>query len=143
MPDLSKLTPKQRQVYDLILSGVKPPAVAKKLKITTSGVYGHLRKMRDVGIDPMVEIASLATAIADADAQQPVEPPAVEVAESNGRVATAEEFLATAIADAEAQQTEVAQYIEQHRSEIEHAEQESERLTERVGKLHASLEALA
>jgi hypothetical protein len=44
------LTPKQKQVLDLLEQGKKPPAIATKLKISRSGVYGHMRNLRKLGI---------------------------------------------------------------------------------------------
>lgn len=44
-----QLTPKQTQVYDLLVAGDKPSAVAKRMKISQSGVYGHIRKIREAG----------------------------------------------------------------------------------------------
>lgn len=44
-----QLTPKQSQVYDLLVAGEKPSAVAKRMKISQSGVYGHIRKIREAG----------------------------------------------------------------------------------------------
>lgn len=50
-PDpLGKLTPKPRQVYDLLTDGMKPPEIAKRMRITRSGVYGHMRQIRKLGI---------------------------------------------------------------------------------------------
>lgn len=45
------LTPKQREVLDLLSAGQRPPAIAKKLKLTRSSVYNHMRNMRKLGIE--------------------------------------------------------------------------------------------
>lgn len=45
------LTPKQREVLDLLGAGQRPPAIAKKLKLTRSSVYNHMRNMRKLGIE--------------------------------------------------------------------------------------------
>lgn len=49
--NVSNLSKKQQEVYDRLSAGQKPPEIAKVLKITTSGVYGHMRKMRAAGVE--------------------------------------------------------------------------------------------
>jgi transposase len=53
------LTPRQQQVYDLIVKGVPVADVAKRLKISRSGVHGHVRNIRAAGFD-LPEAASAA-----------------------------------------------------------------------------------
>lgn len=45
-----RLTPKQQEVLAMLHKGMKPQEIAKKLKITNSGVYGHMRQMRKAGV---------------------------------------------------------------------------------------------
>jgi hypothetical protein len=40
------LTPKQKQVKELLDQNKTVPQIAKALKITNSGVYGHMRRMK-------------------------------------------------------------------------------------------------
>jgi hypothetical protein len=132
MSDLHILTPKQRQVYDLTIAGKTPAEIAKRMKIGPTGVYGHLRKMRQLGIDP-----TIVAALSDD------EPEPDPLANSNGRAPSAEEFLANALTEAQNAQLEVGEYIKQRRAEIEQAEAESARLSERISKLGAAAKALA
>lgn len=43
--DPKSLTPKQRVVYDELEKGKKAPEIAKKMKISPAGVYGHIRAL--------------------------------------------------------------------------------------------------
>lgn len=45
------LPPKQRRVYSLLVKGKKPDQIAKTLKISVNGVYGHMRRIEEHGID--------------------------------------------------------------------------------------------
>lgn len=45
------LTPKQTQVLDLLKRGTAPAEIAKRLKISPSGVYGHMRNIRQAGYE--------------------------------------------------------------------------------------------
>lgn len=47
---MAKTTPKQQQVLDRLKKGQSVEQVAKAMKITTSGVYGHMRRMRNDGV---------------------------------------------------------------------------------------------
>lgn len=47
---MEAMTPKQREVLDLLTAGQRPPAIAKKLKLTRSSVYNHMRNMRKMGV---------------------------------------------------------------------------------------------
>lgn len=46
----ASLTPKQQQVYDGLASRKTITAIAKKMGITTTGVYGHMRNIRKAGV---------------------------------------------------------------------------------------------
>jgi DNA-binding CsgD family transcriptional regulator len=45
------ITPKQKEVLGLLGQGKTVDQIAKKLKITNSGVYGHIRRMKEAKID--------------------------------------------------------------------------------------------
>lgn len=45
------LPKKQRRVYDLLTSGKTPAEVAKQMKISVNGVYGHMRRIESAGLD--------------------------------------------------------------------------------------------
>lgn len=45
------LTPKQQKVADLVSAEVPVAEIAKRLKISTSGVYGHIRNIRALGVE--------------------------------------------------------------------------------------------
>ena len=44
------LTRKQRQAYDLLMSGKSPDEAAAKMKITRQGVYQHMKTLREKGL---------------------------------------------------------------------------------------------
>jgi hypothetical protein len=44
------LTPKQAQVFEGLQDGLTPPQIAKRMKISPNGVYGHIARIRDAGI---------------------------------------------------------------------------------------------
>lgn len=43
------LTPKQRQVLDLLEGGASVSEIAKRMKISEAGVYSHVRSIRRAG----------------------------------------------------------------------------------------------
>lgn len=50
MPNSPTLTPKQQQVVDLLGKKRSVKQIAKTMKITESGVYGHIRRLRELGV---------------------------------------------------------------------------------------------
>lgn len=46
-----KPTPRQRQVLRELERGHNPTEVAKKLRTSPSNIYGHIRRMREAGIE--------------------------------------------------------------------------------------------
>jgi biotin operon repressor len=52
---IEALTPKQREVLEGLHKKEHPAQIAKHLKISTNGVYQHMRRIREAGIDfPLV-----------------------------------------------------------------------------------------
>jgi DNA-binding CsgD family transcriptional regulator len=49
--DVTKLSPKQNRVWDLLSQDKTPAEIAKVMKITVNGVYGHIRRIERAGID--------------------------------------------------------------------------------------------
>lgn len=50
--NINKLSPKQKQVYAMLTSDNATPAqIAKRLKISVNGVYGHMRRIEAAGVD--------------------------------------------------------------------------------------------
>lgn len=45
------LTKKQQKVFDLLQQGLKPQAIATRMKISTNGVYGHMKRIREAGFE--------------------------------------------------------------------------------------------
>jgi DNA-binding CsgD family transcriptional regulator len=43
-------TRKQQQVLDYLRNGKTPAHIAKRMGISTNGVYGHMRKLRKMGL---------------------------------------------------------------------------------------------
>lgn len=49
MTDKPKLAKKQKRVLDLLTKGKSPGQVAKAMKISVNGVYGHMRRIEAKG----------------------------------------------------------------------------------------------
>lgn len=49
MPE-RKLTKKQQRVFDLLVQGKTPVQIGKAMRISSTAVYGHIRRMRDKGV---------------------------------------------------------------------------------------------
>lgn len=64
------LTPKQTQVIDLLKRGRSVAQIAKTMKISESGVYGHIRRLKEAGVD----VPGQASANAGAASPPPVKP---------------------------------------------------------------------
>lgn len=45
------LPKKQRRVYDLLVKGMNANEVARRMKISPNGVYGHMRRIEEHGVD--------------------------------------------------------------------------------------------
>lgn len=45
------LSPKQKSVLKKLEGGKKPPEIAKTMKISVNGVYGHMRRIEAAGVD--------------------------------------------------------------------------------------------
>ena len=151
MSDIT-LTPKQAQVFSLLSEGQKVSAIAKKMKITPSGVYGHIRKMREIGVVMPGEAI-------DTNGARPVKGDShiaralegeykYETIEIPGR--TPEEAIKAAIAESQNKILEVGNVIALHRQAItdteeaiKQAEAESARLADYIQKLDKAQEALA
>lgn len=54
----NELTPRQKEISDLIKQGQKAPQIAKKLKISENAVYQNIRRMRAAGNAPKTTKAS-------------------------------------------------------------------------------------
>lgn len=50
MTSSNDLTPKQRQVYELLEKGLSPNTIAERLKVTPQAISLHMRNMREKGI---------------------------------------------------------------------------------------------
>lgn len=46
-----KLSPRQSAVLKALESGKKPPQIAKQLKVSVNGIYGHMRRIEAAGVD--------------------------------------------------------------------------------------------
>jgi predicted ArsR family transcriptional regulator len=50
--NINRLSPKQKQVYAMLTTDRATPAqIAKRLKISVNGVYGHMRRIEAHGVD--------------------------------------------------------------------------------------------
>lgn len=135
MPSTNTLTPKQEEVLSLLADGVKPPAIAKKLKISTSGVYGHMRNMRRAGVTlPTEDLSALGAQ--DHEAK-------VAASADNGRPPTPEEFIAEALHNVQEQVREREALIKDAEGVIERTRGEIHNLVVRVEKLDKAQQALA
>jgi hypothetical protein len=124
-----QLTKMQQKVLNELRKGHKAAAIAKTLKITPSGVYGHIRRMKEAGVElPGQNGSQHATVRAAA-------PPAVslptalrEVARDNGVSPDPERALRAALSVGTAR--------------VEAINAEVEQLNERIGELGAERETV-
>jgi hypothetical protein len=142
------LTAKQAEVFKLLAGGMKPSDVAKKMKISSSGVYGHIRKMRAHGV------AIPGEAIPNAEQQAAEAHEIEELARANGNGhhhhATPEESIQAAVAESRKMIEEVDAVMAAHRGTIHSAEEaikqgevEKVRLVGWIEKLDKAGQALA
>lgn len=118
-----KLTPKQQQVIDGLDRGEAPPAIAKKMRISASGVYGHIRNIRKLGV--VIPGESLGT-----NGDGPADPPAPPlVGDSSGAAAQPD-------GDAGSPEPEAEAFLE---GKIKHAQTTVETLDKKHAELTASL----
>jgi flagellin-like hook-associated protein FlgL len=126
----SALTSKQRKVYDAISAGTPPAEIARQLKISPSGVYGHMRNIRKTGV-----------ALPGYDGQ--LETPSQAPAATNGAAPDPLASLAAAIdhmqAERDANGAEVARLEER----VQELVAQRTTLDERIEKYSAALGALS
>jgi Bacterial regulatory proteins, luxR family len=127
------LTPKQRQVYELLGAGTPPAEIARHLKISPSGVYGHMRNIRAAGVD-----------LPGDDGQPPPAPPQPQAA-SNGSAASDDPRAALTAAIDRTQAQREATDVEVQRAEQRIGELTAQRtaLDERIERYNAALGALS
>lgn len=138
-----KLTPKQQQVIEALDRGEAPPAIAKKMKISASGVYGHIRNIRKLGIVIPGESLGSNGDGPTADAE-PLIPPGgyTPSAEDEAPAVDAETFLEGEVARAQA---DLAKLGDDHAALTESLAQTAAKqteLVERIEKLDAARMAL-
>lgn len=126
------LTPKQRQVLDLLNRDVSPTEVARRLKISPSGVYGHMRNIRAAGVE--IDNLALATGPA-APAPEPEALTAVSTRATNGEADPAQ-ALTSALESGRERLTAID-------AQIDALGTERSALAARLEKLDAALGALA
>jgi hypothetical protein len=136
------LTPKQQKVRDLLKKGDSIDEIAKKLKISTSGVYAHKRNIEQLlGSDAFVGSNGSTPPAAAPEVPKPAASPELQEAWRGALAETREaadpaEVLKAAIATNEVRAAEV-------KTEIEKLTAEDAEITERLAKYNAALSALA
>jgi predicted transcriptional regulator len=55
MTDESDLTERQRDVLRLVREGKSPTEIGKELSISSQGVHGHMRRLREHGLIPALK----------------------------------------------------------------------------------------
>lgn len=137
MPDaVEGLTPKQQEVLKLLRQQKSIPDIAKRLKISTSGVYGHVRKIRAAGIEPLLDDAEVLREVASTAV--PATPTSV-----NGVVGTPEESIRSALSESNDKLGEIGEVIAAANAAIHDAETEKVRLIAWIEKLDKAQQALA
>jgi hypothetical protein len=90
-----KLTPMQTKVLGELNKGLRPSAVAKKLKVTPSAIHGHIRRMKEAGVTLPEGIgAGQHAAVKPASTKTP---PAIKVSTASNGVADPEQSLRAAL----------------------------------------------
>lgn len=130
------LTPKQKQVRDLLAKGLAPAEVAKRLRISPSGVYGHIRNMRAAGI----ELPAETTESNGASAEAP--PPPAPVAPVPDGEPDPTLALREAIEYERTRVSAIAEEIAEHETEIAALRDEHETRSARAEKYQAALEQI-
>jgi septal ring factor EnvC (AmiA/AmiB activator) len=132
------LTPKQQKVFELLGAGTPPAEIAKRLKISPSGVYGHMRNMRAAGAQLPGEVVRSLT------------PPPSAAVLTNGATTTATAVTADpaqSLKDAIDRDQERAEQISSQISElqqrIDELGNERDVLQARTQKYNAAISALA
>lgn len=128
MTTTDELTAKQRRVYALLEEGHKPAEIAKRMKITRSGVYGHIRHIRRAGV------------------VLPEERPFTngEVASPNGEVAVdgVEEMLSVAIASSKAEYDALGERLNEALAGVEECQERQAEAGEQLARYQQALNIL-
>jgi hypothetical protein len=135
----SALTPKQQHVFNLISEGVTPAAIAKQMKISPSGVYGHMRHIRQAGVTLPIGSSQ------EAAPPQATSTPAFtssNTSHANGTVEPSE-ALGAAVSQGEARVEEIDDELVGLRAQIDGLETERSSTEERIAKFKGALAALA
>lgn len=91
-----KLTPMQTKVLGELNKGLRPSAVAKKLKVTPSAIHGHIRRMKEAGVE-LPEGIGAGQHAAVKPAASIKTPPAIKVSAVSNGVADPEQSLRAAL----------------------------------------------
>lgn len=129
------LTPKQREVLDLLSAGQRPPAIAKKLKLTRSSVYNHMRNMRKLGIELPNERVGF-------DSEPEPAAPNTNGASANGW-ADPLEALEAATALGRKRLEEIAEAVDTMRERGERLNAERDEITDQLGRFERATKALS
>lgn len=151
-----QLTEKQKQVLDMLEAGAEVPAIAKKMKVTPSSVYNHIRNIRKAGYTiPAETIAEAPNGAAPpaepesapASYQSPLTSFVIDGQGGSDRNGTTpldpEAALREAITSIDSRRAEIETEISALTVSIEGLRQETELLSTRRGKYDAALSALA
>jgi DNA-binding CsgD family transcriptional regulator len=153
----AKLTPKQQQVFGLLDDGKKVPEIAKQMKISPSGVYGHMRRIRQLGVKLPTETiesngggaAGRRRRIEMADGifvNKQSSLPNTQAHLSNSNTLTrgsAEDVIQEEVSDAQARIEEISSEIDDHEAKAQELGREKDDLIARVERLDAAAQALA
>ena len=128
---MANITPKQEQVLAALGKGRTVDQVAKSMKISKSGVYGHIRRMREMGVE-----------VPGASAERPGQS-ALAHANGGARDVSVKEFIESAIATEQAQLVVIKEEAATHRAKAEALEKQTSVTVDEIAKYDRALEALA
>lgn len=92
-----QLTKMQEKVLKELQAGHKASAISKKLKISSSGVYGHIRRMREAGVELPSQASSRHATVSAAPPAVSLPTALAEAARDNGVAADPEKALRAAL----------------------------------------------
>lgn len=142
--DTESLTPKQATVYRALLKGKTVQQIARQMKITPAGVYGHIRALKaaEAGTNGNSDAndGSKASAASNGSSAPVLAPGAYEAAvETVTRSLQAEQ---ESLSQSEARISEAQRLIEETASAIENEKNEIDRRAVRVKALADAQESL-
>lgn len=131
----AELSKKQAQVVLLIQQGKTVPQIAKRMKISNNGVYGHIRKIKDKGAGHLLEVPSSDAPSSGNGSSQNGAPDSAALGRIHAQVKEAIETADERLSEISTRQTEIREQADSLRHEEEALAREGEQIATERGKL--------